>query len=79
MKAILESQRAGLDWDRQRKVYRTIAGTTYGTIDWLRSDGAVARFFVSGQASSQTQTGQVQLSTKQYASAQSFYDKQNGG
>jgi len=79
MKAILDSQSAGLKWERKRKVYRTVAGTTYGTINWERSDGAVARFFVSSPAASQTQTGQVELSTKLYFTAQSTYDKENGG
>jgi len=78
MKGILESQKAGLKWDEQRKQYRTYGGTTYGTIYWRRSDGAVAKFYVSGKASSRSQTGQVELSTKLYATAQSTYDKENG-
>jgi len=79
MKAILNSQSAGLKWEKGRTLYRTIAGSTYGSVDWLRSDGASAKFWISGKAGSQSQTGQVDLSTKQYAVAQSFYDKQNGG
>jgi len=83
MKAILNAQSAGLKWEKGKTMYRTAAsgftnGTTYGTIDWLRSDGATARFYISGKASSQNHSGQVDLSTKQYADAQHFYDKQNG-
>ncbi len=55
-----------------------VAGSTYGSIDWQRSDGAVGKFWVSGAAASQIKTGQVDVSTKQYAVAQRFYDKENG-
>jgi hypothetical protein len=78
MKAILDSQNAGFKWEKGRTLYRTAAGTTYGSVDWRRSDGAVAKFWISGTADSQSQTGQVDLSTKQYAVAQHFYDKENG-
>jgi hypothetical protein len=81
MKAILDAQSVGLKWRKGASVFRTgnIAGETYGSIDWLRSDGATAKFWVSGKANSQTQTGQVELSTKQYADAQRVYDRENGG
>jgi hypothetical protein len=81
MKAILNAQSAGQKWDKGKTIFRStgISGYTYGTIDWLRSDGATARFYLSSQSSSQTQTGQIDLSTKYYAYAQHFYDKENGG
>ena len=79
MKAILNSQSAGLKWEKGRTLYRTVAGLTSGSADWRRSDGATATFWTSGKADSQIQTGQVDLSTKQYAVAQHFYDKENGG
>jgi hypothetical protein len=80
MKAILHSQDAGLNWDKRKTIYRTSnsAGQTFGTVDWLRSDGATARFWMLGKASSQSQSGQIDLSTKQYADAQHFYDEENG-
>ena len=79
MKAILDSQSAGLKWEKGRTLYRTTAGTTYGSVDWLRSDGATAKFWIFGKSDSQNQTGQVEVSTKQYTVAQRFYDKENGG
>jgi hypothetical protein len=79
MMGILNSQSAGLKWDKRNTIYRTSNGQTYGTIDWLRSDGATARFWVSSHAGSQTQTGQVDVATKQYTYAQRIFDKENGG
>jgi len=78
MKAILDKQSAGLKWEKGETRYRTVAGETYGRIDWQRSDGAVAKFWISGKAASQSPTGQVDVSTKQYAVAQRIYDKENG-
>ena len=79
MKAILDSQNAGLKWRKGRTVYHTDgSGETYGSVDWLRSDGATAKFWVSGKAASQNQSGQVELSTEEYTHAQHFYDKENG-
>jgi hypothetical protein len=79
MTAILNAQAAGLQWRKGKTVYRTDrSGETHGTVDWLRSDGATARFWMSGKADSQKESGQVDLSTKQYAVAQDFYDKENG-
>jgi hypothetical protein len=78
LKSILDSQSAGLAWSKQKTVYRSVSGVTYGTVDWLRTDGATARFWMSGKADTQNQAGQIDLSTKQYAYAQHFYDKENG-
>jgi hypothetical protein len=79
LKDILNSQSAGLKWDQGKTVYRTNGGITAKTVDWRRSDGAVAKFWMSGKAGSRTQTGQVDLSTKQYAYVQGVYDRENGG
>jgi hypothetical protein len=79
MKVILNSQAAGLKWRKGRTIYQTDrSGETHGTVDWVRSDGATARFWMSGKAGSQQESGQIDLSTKQYAVAQDFYDKENG-
>jgi hypothetical protein len=78
MKSIADSQSAGLKWRKGQTVYRSNSDSTFGTIDWLRTDGATARFWLSGKANSQTQSGQIDLSTKQYAYAQNIYDKENG-
>jgi hypothetical protein len=78
MKSVLDSQSAGFKWEKGRSIYHTAGGETYGTIEWQRGDGAVARFYISGKASSESPNGQVDLSTKQYAVAQRFYDKENG-
>ncbi len=79
MKALLDSDNAGLTWRKGHEVFRTDnSGTTYGTQNWSRSDGASAKIFLTGKASSQDLSGQMQLSTKRYADAQAFYDKQDG-
>ncbi len=79
MKAILDAQRAGLEWRKRNTVYRTNgSGETAGREDWQRSDGATATFWVSRKAGSEGQSGEMELSTKQYASAQHFYDQENG-
>jgi hypothetical protein len=78
MKAILDAQNAGFKWDKGKTVYRTSGGETSGKTDWLRSDGATARYWLSGNASAQDIGGQVDLSTRQYTQAQRFYDKENG-
>ncbi len=78
MKALLDAQSAALKWRKGKTVYRSSSGFTYGSVDWLRSDGATARFWLSGKADAQTQSGQVELSTKEYTYAQRFYDKENG-
>jgi hypothetical protein len=78
MKDILKAQSAGLNWSKQKTQLRTRSDMTYGSVEWLRTDGATATFWVSGNASSQSQSGQVDLSSKYYAYAQHFYDKENG-
>jgi hypothetical protein len=80
MKAILDSESAGLKWHKGREIFRTDRSLkdTAGSESWERSDGATAKFWMSGKASSQTQTGEMELSTKQYATAQAFYDKEDG-
>jgi hypothetical protein len=78
MKAILDSQSSGMKWEKGRTEYRTVAGETYGSTEWKRSDGAEGKFWFSGKAASQNHTGQVSVSTRQYAVAQATYDKENG-
>jgi hypothetical protein len=78
MKGILNSQSVGLKWEKGRTVYRTGYGSAYATIDWLRSDGAGAKSYMSGKADSRSLSGQIDLFTKLYADAQHFYDKENG-
>jgi hypothetical protein len=79
MKAILDSESAGQAWTRQKTAYRTDrSDTTYGSETWLRSDGATATFWLSGSAKSQTESGEVELSTRDYAAAQRALDRQNG-
>jgi len=80
LKGILNSQSAGQKWDKRKTVFHTGASLeeTYETVDWLRSDGATATFWMSGKASSQNRSGQIDLSTQQYAYAQHVYDQENG-
>jgi hypothetical protein len=78
MKAILDSERAGQDWHKGRAVYRSDRHDTAGAIAWKRDDGAIATFWLSGQASSQSPSGEMELSTKQYATAQAYWDKVDG-
>jgi hypothetical protein len=79
MKAILDSEGAGQKWHKGRAVFRSEAfGDTRGCQEWRRDDGAVARFWLSGKADSQHQTGEMEISTKPYTDAQAFYDKEDG-
>jgi hypothetical protein len=79
MKTILDSQSAGFKWRKRKNVYHTDrSDETSEAEDWLRSDGATAIFTKSGKADSLALSGQMELSTKQYADAQHFYDKENG-
>lgn len=79
MKAILDSQSAGLKWKKDKTAFHTAAITeTYENVAWVRSDGATAHFYLSGKASNQNRSGQMDVSTKQYAVTQAFYDKENG-
>jgi len=79
MKALLDAESAGLEWRKGHSVFRTDnSGSTYGSENWSRSDGVVAKFWVSGKAASQDLAGQMELSTKRFSDAQAFYDKQDG-
>jgi hypothetical protein len=78
MKAILDSEGPG-KWHRGRAIFRSAPfGDTHGAQEWKRDDGAMAKFWLSGKADSQHETGEMELSTKQYADAQAFYDKEDG-
>lgn len=80
MKAILDLESAGQKWEKQKSAYHTDgSNTTYQTEDWLRSDGATARIWVSGKADSENASGEIELSTKEYAYAQRELDKRDGG
>ncbi|HEX4141129.1 MAG TPA: hypothetical protein VHY09_12325 [Candidatus Methylacidiphilales bacterium] len=80
MKAILNAEGAGMDWHKGRTVFRTDRSSwdTAGVQDWQRGDGATAKFWMSGKAASQSENGEVELATKQYTTAQAFYDKEDG-
>jgi hypothetical protein len=79
MKALLDSESAGLKWRKRNSILRSdIAGSSYGTENWSRSDGAIAKFWITGKAGSREMSGQMELSTKRFADAQAFFDKQNG-
>ena len=79
MKTLLDSESAGLKWRKRNSVFRTDnSGSTSGAENWSRSDGAVAKFWVTGKAGTQNLAGQMELSTKKFADAQAFFDKQNG-
>jgi hypothetical protein len=79
MRAILNTEGS---WHRGKVVFRSDrnpTGDTRGYEDWKRDDGqATARFWESGKADAQTTTGEMELSTKQYADAQAYYDKEDG-
>lgn len=79
MKALLDADAAGQKWHRQRRLFRTDSGwDTSGIEDWERSDGALARLYLSGKAASRDPTGEMDLSTRQYAAAQAYYDQLDG-
>jgi hypothetical protein len=79
LKALLDSESAGLKWRKRNAIFRTDnSGSTYGTENWLRSDGAIAKFYVTGKAGSPDLSGQMELSTRRFADAQAFFDKQDG-
>ncbi|HUB66292.1 MAG TPA: hypothetical protein VL981_02255 [Candidatus Methylacidiphilales bacterium] len=79
MKAILNSESGALKWNRRNSVYHTDrSGETFRTEDWLRSDGATAKFWLSGEAASGKLTGEIEVSTKEYSIAQRNLDKQDG-
>jgi hypothetical protein len=77
--AILQSESAGLKWDKQGTTYRTDrSDVTSGMERWLRSDGATAICWMSGKLTLKHGWGEIDLSTKQYASAQRGVDQQDG-
>ncbi len=82
MKALLDAESAGLKWRKGNSVFHTensfSAGSTSGVVNWSRSDGAIAKFWVSGKARSQDLSGQMELSTKRFADTQAFFDKRDG-
>ncbi len=79
MKALLDAESAGLKWRKRDSIFRSdISGATSGTETWARSDGAIAKFWVTGKAGSKDLSGQMELSTKRFADAQAFFDKQDG-
>jgi len=79
MKTLLDTESAGLKWGKRNSIFRTDnSGTTYGTEKWSRSDGAIAKFWVTAKAGSQDMSGQMELSTKRFADAKAFFDKQDG-
>ncbi len=79
MKALLDAEGADMKWHKQKSLFRTDdSGSTYGTEFWSRSDGALAKIWVTGKAGSQDLSGQLELATKKYADAQAFFDKQDG-
>ncbi|MCE0496353.1 MAG: hypothetical protein LV481_00190 [Methylacidiphilales bacterium] len=79
MKTILNSENGALKWSRRNSVdHSDLAGDLSRAEDWLRSDGATARFWLSGTAASGKLTGEIELSTKEYSLAQRNLDKQDG-
>jgi hypothetical protein len=79
MRALLDSESAGLKWRKRNSIFRSdISGSTSGMENWSRSDGVTAKFWLSGQAGSKDIAGQMELSTKRFADAQAYFDKQDG-
>lgn len=77
--AILQSERAGFQWDKQATTYRTDrSDITSGSERWLRSDGATAICWMSGKLTLNHGWGEIDLSTREYASAQRGLDRQDG-
>jgi hypothetical protein len=76
--AILDAERAGLQWSKTGTNYRTDrADNTNALESWVRSDGATAQCWMSGKAKIQF-TGEIDLSSKAYTAAQRALDQQNG-
>jgi hypothetical protein len=77
--AILNSQSTGLKWSRRSTHYRTDrSDLTSANELWLRSDGATAVCWMFGKLTYQQRWGEIDLSTRQYASAQGELDRQDG-
>jgi hypothetical protein len=81
MKALLQTESRGLEWQKGNSIFRTdnSSGITAGSETWLRSDRAIATFSVLGKTGSTALAGEIELSTRQYAEAKAFFDKQDGG
>ena len=78
-RAILNIENAGFQWRKQAAVYQTSrTDFTAGKESWLRSDGATAICWMSGKLKSIHGWGEIDLSTKQYASAQRDLDQRDG-
>ena len=78
MRALLDAEGEGAKWRKRNSVFHTDnSGSTYGTENWV-SEGATAKIYLTGKASSQDLSGQLELSTKKYAATQAFFDKQDG-
>jgi hypothetical protein len=78
MKSILNLESAGLTWIKKNNNYHTDRSeVTYRTEEWIRSDGVTAKCWMSGKAKTGNESGEIELSTSNYASAQRELDKQN--
>lgn len=79
MRALLDSEGGGGKWRKRNSTFHTDnSGSTYGTENWAGADGATAKIYLTGKASSQDLSGQMELSSKRYAATQAFFDKQDG-
>lgn len=81
MKALLDSESAGFEWRKGKAVFHSdisSSGSTYGTVNWSRSDGATAKIYLQGKSSAQDLSGQMELSTRKFADTQAFFDKRDG-
>jgi hypothetical protein len=77
--AILDSESAGLKWNKQASAYHTDrSDITSIREDWLRGDGANAICWMSGKLKANHGWDEIDLSTKEYASEQRELDRQNG-
>jgi hypothetical protein len=81
MKALLQAESRGLKWQKRNSIFRTdnSSGITAGSENWVRSDRAIATFSVLGKTGSPALSGEIELSTRPYADAKAFFDKQDGG
>jgi hypothetical protein len=78
MKSILTLEGAGANWERKSRTYRTDrSDNTSEKQEWVRSDGAIARLWLSGEKA-ENESGEIELSTREYAAAQRNLDKQDG-
>ncbi len=78
-KAILDSESTGFAWSEKATNYRTDrSDVTSGLQRWLRSDGAAATCWMSGKLTLHHGWSEIDISTRQYASAQRSLDQQDG-